>query len=109
MAEDKEIRYGGDSGAGKQNSFHGPGEYKVYESGMVGDPDLISRLDASGAKFSGQIIEQMSPILSFLLTWVLPIVIFIGIGEYISRKLMKRAGGANSMASEWEKATRRSM
>ena len=65
---------------------------------MVGDPDLISRLDASGAKFSGQIIEQMSPILSFLLTWVLPIVIFIGIGEYISRKLMKRAGGANSMA-----------
>lgn len=71
---------------------------RVYETGMVGDPDLISRLDASGAKFSGQIIEQMSPILSFLLTWVLPIVIFIGIGEYISRKLMKRAGGANSMA-----------
>ncbi len=65
---------------------------------MVGDPDLTDRLNESGAKFSGQIVEQMSPVLSFLLSWVLPIVIFVGIGQYISKKLMQRAGGANSMA-----------
>ena len=52
----------------------------------------------SGAKFSGEIIEQASPLVSFLVSWVLPIVIFVGIGEYMSRKLMKKAGGANSMA-----------
>ncbi len=71
---------------------------RIYETGMVGDPDLTDRLNESGAKFSGQIVEQMSPVLSFLLSWVLPIVIFVGIGQYISKKLMQRAGGANSMA-----------
>ena len=70
----------------------------VYKAGMVDDPDLTARLYNSGAKFSGQIIEQMSPILSFLLTWVLPIVIFIGIGQWMSKKMMDRAGGPNSMA-----------
>ena len=65
---------------------------------MVDDPDLTQRLYESGAEFSGEIIEQMSPVLSFLLTWVLPIVIFIGIGQYISKKLMQKAGGPNSMA-----------
>ena len=58
----------------------------------------VAALADSGAQFSGEIIEQMSPLLSFLLTWVLPIVIFIGIGQYMSKKLMQRAGGANSMA-----------
>ena len=52
----------------------------VYKTGMVDDPDLTQRLYDSGAKFSGEIIEQMSPLLNFLLTWVLPIVIFVGIG-----------------------------
>ncbi len=70
----------------------------VYKTGMVDDPDLTQRLYESGAEFSGEIIEQMSPVLSFLLTWVLPIVIFIGIGQYISKKLMQKAGGPNSMA-----------
>ncbi len=71
---------------------------RIYETGMVGDQDLTDRLNESGAKFSGQIVEQMSPVRSFLLSWVLPIVIFVGIGQYISKKLMQRAGGANSMA-----------
>ena len=70
----------------------------IYKTGMMPDPDLTQRLADSGAQFSGEIIEQMSPLLSFLLTWVLPIVIFIGIGQYMSKKLMQRAGGANSMA-----------
>ena len=52
---------------------------------------LTQRLYDSGAQFSGQIIEQASPILTFLLTWILPIAIFIGIGQYMSKKLMERA------------------
>ena len=71
---------------------------QIYKTGMVEDPGMTERLYASGAKFSGQIIEQMSPVLSFLLSWILPIVIFIGIGQYMSRKLMNRAsGGPDSM------------
>ncbi len=70
----------------------------IYKTGMVDDPDLTARLYDSGAKFPGEIIEQMSPVLSFLLTWVLPIVIFIGIGQWMSKKMMDRAGGPNSMA-----------
>ena len=69
----------------------------IYKTGMVEDPDLTRRLYDSGAKFSGQIVEQMSPILSILLSWILPVVIFIAIGQYVSRKLMKKAGGPNSM------------
>ena len=69
----------------------------IYKTGMVEDPDLTRRLYDSGAKFSGQIVEQMSPILSILLSWILPVVIFSAIGQYISRKLMKKAGGPNSM------------
>ena len=71
---------------------------KIYKTGMVEDPGMTERLYASGAKFSGQIIEQMSPVLSFILSWILPIAIFIGIGQYMSRKLMNRAsGGPDSM------------
>ena len=71
---------------------------QVYKTGMVEDPDLAQRLWESGAKFSGEIVEQMSPILNFLLSWLLPILIFVGIGQLLSKRLMKRAGGANSMA-----------
>ena len=73
-------------------------ETTIYKTGMVDDPDLTQRLYDSGAQFSGQIIKQTSPILTFLLTWILPIAIFIGIGQYMSRKLMNRAsGGPDSM------------
>ncbi len=73
-------------------------ETAIYKTGMVDDPDLTQRLYDSGARFSGQIIEQTSPLLTFLLTWLLPIAIFIGIGQYMSKKLMNRAsGGPNSM------------
>ena len=69
----------------------------IYKTGMVDDPDLTQRLLDSGAQFSGEILEQASPFLSALLTWVLPIIIFIGLGQYMSKKLMERAGGANSL------------
>ena len=71
---------------------------EIYKTGILEDPYLTQRLYNAGAQFSGEIVEQMSPLLSLLLTWVLPIVIFIGIGQYMSKKLMQRAGGPNSMA-----------
>ncbi len=71
---------------------------QIYKTGMVEDPGLTERLYDAGATFSGEIVEQMSPILSFILTWILPIAVFIGIGQYMSRKLMSRAsGGPDSM------------
>ena len=71
---------------------------QIYKTGMVEDADLTQRLYESGAKFSGQILEQASPVLTFLLYWILPILIFVGIGQYMSRKLMNKAsGGPDSM------------
>ena len=70
----------------------------VYKTGMMPDPDLTQRLADSGATFSGEIIQQTNPILSFLLSWVLPIVFFIAIGQFMSRKMMERAGGPNALS-----------
>ena len=72
-------------------------ETTIYKTGMMPDPDLTERLADSGAKFSRQIIEQANPILTFLVSWVLPIVIFVGLGELMSKKLMERAGGPNAL------------
>jgi len=70
---------------------------KVYKTGLMDDPGLVERLHESGAVFSSEIIEEASPLLSFLLTWVLPIVMFYAIGQLMSKKLMDKAGGPNSM------------
>ena len=69
----------------------------IFKTGMMPDPDLTQRLDDSGAVFSGEIVEQANPFISILLSWVLPVVIFIAIGQYMSKKLMQRAGGPNAM------------
>ena len=98
MTEDKEIGQVEIQEEENQILFTDKDGTTIYKTGMVNDPDLTQRLYDSGAKFSGEIIEQTSPLISFLISWVLPIVIFIGIGEYMSKKLMQRAGGANSMA-----------
>ena len=66
---------------------------KIYKTGVMNDPDLIERLHDSGAQFSSEIVEQMSPFLSALLTWVLPGVFFIVLGQFMARKLMDKAGG----------------
>ena len=73
-------------------------ETTIYKTGMMPDPDLTERLADSGAKFSGQIIEQANPVITFLLSWVLPIVVFIAIGQFMSKKMMERAGGPNAMS-----------
>ena len=69
----------------------------IYKTGMIPDPDLKQMLRDSGAQFEGEIIQQTDPLLSFLLTWVLPIVIFVAIGQYMSNRMMKNAGGPNAM------------
>ena len=66
---------------------------KIYKTGIMNDPGLIDRLHASGAEFSGEIVEQMSPFVSALLTWVLPGIIFIVLGQFMAKKLMDKAGG----------------
>lgn len=70
---------------------------KVYKTGVMNDPELTMRLYRSGAKFASQIIEPTSPFLSFLLTWILPLLIFFGIGQYMTKRMMKNVGGGNSM------------
>ena len=69
----------------------------VYKTALVGDPDLVERALDAGASLSGEEIQQSDPLLSFLLTWVLPIVIFVAIGQYMAKRIMKNAGGPNAM------------
>lgn len=70
----------------------------VYKTGVMEDPGLTERLYASGVKFTKDIEQTMSPALGFLLTGILPMLIFIMVGQYVSKKMMERAGGKNSMA-----------
>ena len=70
---------------------------QVYKTGLMDDPDLIYRLKDSGAEFSSEIVEQMSPFLSFLLTWLLPIVGFVALGQFMLKRMTNKAGGPNSM------------
>ncbi len=66
-----------------------------YKTGLMDDPDRTERLYKAGAEFSSEIVEQTSPLLSFVLTWVLPILIFVWIGDIMSKKMMN--GGPNSL------------
>ena len=70
----------------------------IYKTGVMDDPTLTERLYKAGAKFSKEIDQQISPAAGFLLTGVLPLVIFIALGQYMSRKMMNQMGGKNSMA-----------
>ena len=72
-------------------------ETTVYKTGVMFDPGLVDRLDESGATFSQEIVEEMSPLTTILLSWILPMVIFIGLGQFMSKKLMSKAGGNGMM------------
>ena len=72
-------------------------ETTVYKTGVMFDPGLVDRLDESGATFSQEIVEEMSPLTTILLSWILPMVIFIGLGQFMSKKLMNKAGGNGMM------------
>ena len=71
-------------------------EKNIYKTGKMDDPGLTERLYLSGAQFSSEIVEQMSPILSFLLSWILPIAVFFILGQLISKKLTEKMTGGNS-------------
>lgn len=70
---------------------------QAYKTAIMNDPELVERLHKSGADFTGEIVEAMNPLLSALLSWVLPILIFFGIGHYMNKRLMKNMGGPGAM------------
>ena len=78
--------------------FTGKDGKTISKTAMVNDPDLTKRLYEADVSFYGEEIDQSSPILVNILSWVLPILFFVALGEYMSRKLMKRAGGKNAMS-----------
>ena len=68
-----------------------------YRTGKMDDPELTSRLSEHGVRFDKEIVEETSPLLSFLLSFVFPIVLFIALGQLLTRQLMKRMGGGGMM------------
>ena len=95
MTENKEI--GRVEVQDNQILFTNKDDTQIYKTGPMDDPDLIYRLKDSGAEFSSEIVEQMSPFLSFLLTWLLPIVVFVALGQFMLKRMTSKAGGPNSM------------
>ena len=69
----------------------------VYETGIINDFGLVDRLHSAGAEFSSEIVRQTSPIVSLLISWVIPLAIFYALGQYMMKKMTDKAGGPNSM------------
>ena len=96
MTEEKNI--GRVEISSSQIIFTDKAEEQIYKTGPMEDPGLTERLHEAGALFSGEIVEQSSPLLMALLTWVLPVLIFMAFGQFLYRKMMNKAGGGpNSM------------
>ena len=95
MTENKEI--GKVEVEDNQIIFTNKDGSKIYKTGPMNDPDLTQRLYDAGAEFTRDIVEQTSPLLSVVLTWVLPIVLFVAVGQLMAKKLTDRAGGPGSM------------
>ena len=70
-----------------------------YRTGKMDDPELTSRLSEHGVRFDKKIVEETSPLLSFLLSFVFPIVLFIALGQLLTRQMMKRMGGGKDAMS----------
>lgn len=95
MTENKEI----DKVQVEQDQiiFTKKGDKQAYKTAPMNDPQLVDRLHKSGADFTGKIVTPMNPLLDFALTWILPILIFFGIGHYMNKKFMKNMGGPGAM------------
>lgn len=89
-----EIQFKADSG---KTDWNGEKVYTTYKTGLWPDDTLTERLLSHDVQFEKAIVEQMSPLLSFLLTWILPILIFVFLGNLLSRQMQKRMGGGNAM------------
>lgn len=71
-------------------------EPNYYETTTFEDPDLVNRLEEAGCEFGRIAQEEMNPLVSFLLVWVLPIVIFWVLGQFLAKRLMKKMGGGTA-------------
>ena len=89
-----EIQFKSDTG---KKDWEGKPVYDVYKTGLWPDDTLTERLIAHDVSFEKAIVEQMSPLLSFLLTWIIPILIFVFLGNFLSGQMQKRMGGGNAM------------
>ncbi len=98
MAEDKDLGLVEVDETENQVVFTNKEGTAIYKAGMIPDPELAQLLKDSGAQYSGQILQRANPMLSFLISWVLPIVLFSLLGYYMNKKLMQRAGGPNAMS-----------
>lgn len=96
MIEEKNIGYV--EVTDTQITFTDKENTAIYKTGLMDDPQLTTRLYDSGAAFAKNIEKKTSPILSFLLSFVLPLVVFIGLGQYLSKKMMQQMGGKNAMS-----------
>ena len=95
MAENKEI--GRVQVRSNEILFTDQAETQVYKTGLMNDDELVDRLYAAGATFSSEIVEQASPFLELILSWVIPIAIFMLLGRYLRKKLMDQANGDSMM------------
>ena len=98
MAENKELGEVEINETENQILFTDKDKTNVYEAGMIPDDNLAQLLKDSGAQYGGQIIKQANPIIAFLLSWVLPIAIFVLLGQYMNKRLMNQMGGKNAMS-----------
>ena len=78
--------------------FTNKDDTQVFKTGLLDDPGRTERLYEAGAQFSGEIVEETSPILNFFLYFLLPMLLFAGLGQILSRKMMDKMGGPNAMS-----------
>ncbi|SET89287.1 ATP-dependent zinc metalloprotease FtsH [Lacrimispora sphenoides] len=90
-----EIQFKSDTG---KKDWEGKPVYDVYKTGLWPDDTLTERLIAHDVSFEKAIVEQMSPLLSILLTWIIPILIFVFLGNFLSGQIQKKMGGGNAMS-----------
>ncbi|MFV0242627.1 MAG: ATP-dependent zinc metalloprotease FtsH [Lacrimispora sphenoides] len=93
--KETEIQFKSDTG---KKDLDGKPVYDVYKTGLWPDDTLTERLIAHDVSFEKAIVEQMSPLLSFLLTWIIPILIFVFLGNFLSGQIQKKMGGGNAMS-----------
>ena len=104
MIEDKDIG-AVQIEAGDKITFTDKAEKEYYKTGYLYDPDLIDELQSQGiTKYGSPIVEQASPILTFIISWILPLVIMIGIGQLLMRQMTKKMGGGMSNAMSFGKS-----
>ena len=85
--------------------FTNKDDTQIFKTGLLDDPGRTERLYEAGAQFSGEIVEETSPILNFFLYVMLPLIIFTGLGQILSRKMMDKMGGPNAMTFSMGKSS----